>query len=205
MTSGGIHLRDLALGQHSSDETSQRWRPLGNTVSDFIARKSNPRPSASFFVVRLLRSPLDNSCEALISNSIHFCFFQFFVSLIWLFFSSHCRCCCCYCSRHKCEFHACEHLKVENPQSLESRLPGGVDVICDECASSSQKQGSYAEGPSVRNVKTGRKCDANEESNAGSQNASSLPPRSSSPPPPYDEISCPNTTTRDPSVATITR
>ena len=25
VTSGGIHLRDLASGQHSSEETSQRW------------------------------------------------------------------------------------------------------------------------------------------------------------------------------------
>ena len=30
--SGGIHLRDLAHGQHSSEETSQRWRAVGDTA-----------------------------------------------------------------------------------------------------------------------------------------------------------------------------
>ena len=32
--SGEIHLRGLALGQHSSEETSQRWRAIGDTVAD---------------------------------------------------------------------------------------------------------------------------------------------------------------------------
>ena len=32
--SGGIHLRDLAPEQHSSEEISQRWRVHGNTASD---------------------------------------------------------------------------------------------------------------------------------------------------------------------------
>ena len=32
VTGGGIHLRDLAPGQTSSEETSQRWRGMGNTV-----------------------------------------------------------------------------------------------------------------------------------------------------------------------------
>ena len=34
VTSGGIHLHGLAPGQHSSEETSQRWQAVGNTVSD---------------------------------------------------------------------------------------------------------------------------------------------------------------------------
>ena len=32
VTSGGAHLRGLASGQHSSEETSQRWRAVGDTV-----------------------------------------------------------------------------------------------------------------------------------------------------------------------------
>ena len=41
-TSGGIHLRGLAPGQHSSEETSQRWRAVGNAVYDLIGTESNP-------------------------------------------------------------------------------------------------------------------------------------------------------------------
>ena len=33
VTSCGAHLRCLAPGQHSSEETSQRWRIVGDTVS----------------------------------------------------------------------------------------------------------------------------------------------------------------------------
>ena len=33
VTSCGAHLRGLAPGQHSSEETSQRWRVVGDTVS----------------------------------------------------------------------------------------------------------------------------------------------------------------------------
>ena len=32
VTSGGAHLRGLAPGLHSSEETSQRWRTVGDTV-----------------------------------------------------------------------------------------------------------------------------------------------------------------------------
>ena len=32
VTSGGAHLRGLAPGLHSSEETSQRWRAVGDTV-----------------------------------------------------------------------------------------------------------------------------------------------------------------------------
>ena len=32
VTSCGGHLRGLAPGQHSSEETSQRWRAAGNTA-----------------------------------------------------------------------------------------------------------------------------------------------------------------------------
>ena len=34
VTSGGAHLRSLAPLQHSSEETSQRWLAVGDTVSD---------------------------------------------------------------------------------------------------------------------------------------------------------------------------
>ena len=33
VTCRAIHLRDLVSGQHSSEETSQRWRAVGDTVS----------------------------------------------------------------------------------------------------------------------------------------------------------------------------
>ena len=32
VTSDGAHLHGLATGLHSSEETSQRWRPVGDTV-----------------------------------------------------------------------------------------------------------------------------------------------------------------------------
>ena len=32
--SGEVHRRSLAPGRHSSEETSQRWRVVGDTVSD---------------------------------------------------------------------------------------------------------------------------------------------------------------------------
>ena len=45
-TGGGAHLRGLAPGLHSSEETSQRWRAIGDTVPIWPTRKSNPRPPA---------------------------------------------------------------------------------------------------------------------------------------------------------------
>ena len=39
VTSGGIHLRGLAPGQHSSKETSQWWRAVGDTVSDLTGQR----------------------------------------------------------------------------------------------------------------------------------------------------------------------
>ena len=33
VTSGGAHLRGAALGLHSSEQTSQRWRAVGDTVT----------------------------------------------------------------------------------------------------------------------------------------------------------------------------
>ena len=46
VTSCGAHLRGLAPGQYSSEETSQRWRVVGDTVPIWPARESNPRPPA---------------------------------------------------------------------------------------------------------------------------------------------------------------
>ena len=42
VTSGGAHLRSLAPGQHSSEETSQRWRVIGNTVLDLADQGNKP-------------------------------------------------------------------------------------------------------------------------------------------------------------------
>ena len=38
----GIHLRGLAPGQLSSIETSQRWRVVGDAVSDLIGPEIEP-------------------------------------------------------------------------------------------------------------------------------------------------------------------
>ena len=46
MTSGGVHIRGLVPGQHSSDETSQRWRAVGDTASDLSCLGDEPRPPA---------------------------------------------------------------------------------------------------------------------------------------------------------------
>ena len=38
VTSGGAPLRCFAPGQHSSEETLQRWQAVGDTVSDLTGR-----------------------------------------------------------------------------------------------------------------------------------------------------------------------
>ena len=43
VTRGGAHLRDLAPGQHSSEETSQQWRVNGDTVLDLTGRVIEPQ------------------------------------------------------------------------------------------------------------------------------------------------------------------
>ena len=43
VTSGGAHLHDLAPGQHSSEETSQRWRAVGDTVSGLTDPRIEPQ------------------------------------------------------------------------------------------------------------------------------------------------------------------
>ena len=45
VTSGEAHLRGLAPGQHSSKETSQRWRAVYDTVSNLISLATEPRIS----------------------------------------------------------------------------------------------------------------------------------------------------------------
>ena len=45
VTSGGVHLRGLAPGQHSSEGTSQRWRAVGDTVSDLTNPRFEPKTS----------------------------------------------------------------------------------------------------------------------------------------------------------------
>ena len=39
------HLRSLASGQHSSEETSQRWRAIGDTMSDLTGSGIEPQTS----------------------------------------------------------------------------------------------------------------------------------------------------------------
>ena len=41
----GTHLRDLAPGQHSSEETLQRWRAVGDTVSNLTNQGFKPQTS----------------------------------------------------------------------------------------------------------------------------------------------------------------
>ena len=43
--SGESHLRCFAPGQHSSEETSQRWRAVGDTVSDLTRAGIEPQTS----------------------------------------------------------------------------------------------------------------------------------------------------------------
>ena len=43
-TSGGAHLHYLAPGLLSSEETSQQWGAVGDTVPIGLARELNPRP-----------------------------------------------------------------------------------------------------------------------------------------------------------------
>ena len=41
-TSGGAHFRSLAPGQHCSEETSQQWRGVGDTVTDLTSPGMEP-------------------------------------------------------------------------------------------------------------------------------------------------------------------
>ena len=43
VTSVEVHLRKLAPGQHSSEETSQRWRSVGDTGFDLTSMKVEPQ------------------------------------------------------------------------------------------------------------------------------------------------------------------
>ena len=52
VTSGEIHLRGLAPGQRSSEETSQRWRAVATLFSIWLTRGSNPKPTASMLELR---------------------------------------------------------------------------------------------------------------------------------------------------------
>ena len=47
VTSGGAHLRGLAPGQHSSEETSRRWWAIDDTVSDLTSLGIEPQTSRS--------------------------------------------------------------------------------------------------------------------------------------------------------------
>ena len=46
VTSGEAHLRGITPEQHSSEETSQRWQTIGDTVSTLPAWESNLEPPA---------------------------------------------------------------------------------------------------------------------------------------------------------------
>ena len=41
--SGGIHLRGLAPGQHSSEKESEGWQAVGDTASDLIDPEIDPQ------------------------------------------------------------------------------------------------------------------------------------------------------------------
>ena len=43
VASGGVRPRVLAQGQHRSEETLQRWRAVGYTVSDLIGLGIEPQ------------------------------------------------------------------------------------------------------------------------------------------------------------------
>ena len=49
--SNRIHNRDLARGQHSSEETSRRWR---TEATLYPGRESNPRPTAPLCLIATL-------------------------------------------------------------------------------------------------------------------------------------------------------
>ena len=46
VTSGGAHLRGAAFGLHCSEQMSQRWRAVGDTVTIWPTRQSNLTPPA---------------------------------------------------------------------------------------------------------------------------------------------------------------
>ena len=46
VTSGGAHLRGSTSEPHSSEQTLQRWRAVGDTVTIWPTRQSNPTPPA---------------------------------------------------------------------------------------------------------------------------------------------------------------
>ena len=50
--SGGAHLRGLAPGQHCFEETSQRWRGVGSTLSDLTDPGIEPQIFRSHSNVR---------------------------------------------------------------------------------------------------------------------------------------------------------
>ena len=63
VTSGGIHLRGLAPGQHSSEETLLRWRVAADFESYSDGLGFEPVPSAPIAVVLL--QPADFSASKL--------------------------------------------------------------------------------------------------------------------------------------------
>ena len=68
VTSGGINLRDLAPGLHSSEETSQRWRVIGDIVSDLTGPRIEPktyRADDNIFSHNVNRLILQNDQNAL--------------------------------------------------------------------------------------------------------------------------------------------
>ena len=46
VTSGGAHLRGAALGLHNSEQMSQRWRAVGDTVTIWPTTQLNLTPPA---------------------------------------------------------------------------------------------------------------------------------------------------------------
>ena len=59
VTSGGAHLRGLAPGQYSFEETSERWRVIGDTASD-LPGPGNRTPTSRTDSIIVLPTELSN-------------------------------------------------------------------------------------------------------------------------------------------------
>ena len=66
VTSGGAYLRGLAPKQHSSEETSQRWRAVDDTVYDLTVPGIKPqtsRPDRDTLITELTGRFVSNQCK----------------------------------------------------------------------------------------------------------------------------------------------
>ena len=87
VTKGGAHLRGFARGQHSSEETSQRRRAIGDIVSDLTDLGIEPK----------LPAPISISLTVTLAEavSLRFDFAAVVGSVLYLGVASRAKCCCC--------------------------------------------------------------------------------------------------------------